>query len=473
MKATNQFTRQFTQFRERLYQNLSCRADSGSRLLDALCSTPNARSVVELSLSPHFPYAHTTLYTAIREIDWAAVEPLDLIGEILRQRNTSRRWLLGVDGTPQRRQYAYTLKDRGYVYYPNSVAGNKPVTIGHEYSSVALLPRLSEGASAASWVVPLSVKRVATNDDKEMVGATQIRTLLKHPQAPWANTKALVIVVGDSRYSKPAFLHEVHQGNPNLVSIVRLRSQRTLYRYVESPENLPRHRPRHRGEVFKLPEAETHGEPDESVTFQQKGSRGQSLQVHVDAWNDLMMPGKNKPERIPMERYPFRLVRVTAQDEQGKQVFARPLWLIVVGERRGELTLQEIVEAYFARSNLEHFFRFGKQKLLLDAFQTPETEREEKWWHIAHLAYLMLWVAHPLAQHLPRPWEKYLPKSKQKVITPAIVQRDFSRLISQLGSPARLPKPRGKSPGRKKGQRLARRPRHSVVYKGQKQASAT
>lgn len=466
-------TNRLTQFRERLYQNLSCRADSGSRLLDALCSTPNARSVVELSLSPHFPYAYPTLYTAIREIDWAALEPLALIGDVLRQENPSRRWLLGVDGTPQRRQYAYTLEDRGYVYSPNAVAGNKPVTIGHEYSTVALLPQWLEGAAAASWVVPLSVSRVATTDDKELVGAGQICRLLKHPQAPWADTQDLVIMVGDSRYSKPAFLHQIHQGHPNLVSIVRLRSQRTLYRYVESPEQLPRHRPKHRGEAFKLGVPETHGPPDESVTFQQQGSHGQSLLVHVDAWNDLIMPGKNKPERIPMERHPFRLIRVTVQNEAGEALFARPLWLIVVGERRGELTLQQIVAAYFARSRLEHFFRFGKQKLLLDAFQTPETEREEKWWHIVHLAYLMLWVARPLAQHLPRPWEKYLPQSKHKVITPAIVQRDFSRLISQLGSPARSPKPRGKSPGRKQGQRLAPRPRHSVVYKGQKQAPAT
>ena len=462
---------QFTQFQEGLYRALPKRADSGMELLNALCSTPNARSVVELSLSPQFRRSHAALYRAIHEIDWAEINPLPLIRDALRAERGREYWLLGVDGTPQRRQWAYTLKDRGYVYFPNPVAGNKPVTIGHEYSTVALLPPEGE-KQTPSWVVPLSVRRVATSADKELVGAAQINALLEDEQAPWAGTGELVVAAGDSRYSRPEYLHAVHQGHPDLVSIVRLRSTRTLYRYLETPGETPRHRPKHRGEVFKLTDPKTHGAPDETVTFQIRGRRGQTLQVQVEAWSDLIMPGKNKPERIPMERYPFRLVRITVLDEEGQPVFSRPIWVIVVGERRHELTLQEIAASYFARSRLEHFFRFGKQKLLLDAFQTPETAREEIWWHIVHLAYLTLWMARPLAQHLPRPWEKHLPQNKNKVITPAIVQRDFARLISQLGTPARPPKPRGKSPGRRSGTTLPRRKRHPVVYKGQDQAPA-
>ena len=178
------------------------------------------------------------------------------------------------------------------------------------------------------------------------------------------------------------------------------------------------------------------------------------------------MSGKNKPKRIPMENYPFRLVRITCFDQDGNEVYSKPWWLIVVGQRRQELSLEDVYRSYTSRSRLEHFFRFGKQKLLLNAYQTPETEREENWWRVVHLAYLMLWMALPLTQHLPRPWERNLPEHKRKIITPAIVQRDFSRLISQFGSPAKDPKPRGKSPGRKKGFHLPPRGRHPVVYKG-------
>ncbi len=185
------------------------------------------------------------------------------------------------------------------------------------------------------------------------------------------------------------------------------------------------------------------------------------------------MPGKNLPERIPMENYPFRLVKITVFDQDENKVYDKSQWLIVVGERRKELSLKEIYESYSSRGGIEHFFRFAKQRLLMNSFQTPKTPREENWWQITHLAYLMLWMALPLVQHHPRPWERNLPKHKKEVITPSLVQRDFSRLISQFETPAKLPKPRGKSPGRTKGTKITRLERHPVVYKGQKRAPPT
>ena len=71
-----------------------------------------------------------------------------------------------------------------------------------------------------------------------------------------------------------------------------------------------------------------------------------------------------------------------------------------MGEQRRQLTLKEIYEAYNQRYDLEHFFRFGKQKLLLDAYQTPETRHEENWWELAHIAYLLLVGGATLCQQL-------------------------------------------------------------------------
>jgi hypothetical protein len=180
------------------------------------------------------------------------------------------------------------------------------------------------------------------------------------------------------------------------------------------------------------------------------------------------MRGKRKPEVIPMHRYPFTLVRVGLYDAQGQLAFQRPLWLLVVGECRGELSLPDIQQAYAHRYDLEHFFRFGKQKLLLTAYQTPEVQHEETWWQLGCLAYLQLWVARPCAQTLPRPWERNLPAVKAGRLTPAMVQRDFGRIIRQLGTPASAPKRRGYSPGRRPGLRLPPRPRYKVVLKRQK-----
>ena len=104
----------------------------------------------------------------------------------------------------------------------------------------------------------------------------------------------------------------------------------------------------------------------------------------------------------------------------------------------------------------------------MTAFQSPEVEREENWWQIVQLAYTQLWLAAPLAKQLPRPWEKYLPRPEGQIPSPSMVQRDFGRIIRQLGTPANPPKVRNKGTGRRKGQTVPPRERHPVVKKGTK-----
>ena len=98
-------------------------------------------------------------------------------------------------------------------------------------------------------------------------------------------------------------------------------------------------------------------------------------------------------------------------------------------------------QAYCQRYDLEHFFRFGKTKLLLDRYQTPCVEHEEHWWQVVCLAYIQLWLAAPLAVWFPRPWERYaVTEAARAVPGPGQVQRQFERIIRQLGTPAQLPK---------------------------------
>lgn len=184
------------------------------------------------------------------------------------------------------------------------------------------------------------------------------------------------------------------------------------------------------------------------------------------------MRGQRKPEVLPMQRYPFTRVRIVFYDQAGQAAFGRPLWLIVVGQRRHDLNAFEIDHAYTRRYDLEHFPRFGKQHLSLTAFQTPATEREEAWWQLVHLAYAQLWLARDLVVALPRPWERNLPAIQARQISPTLVQRDFGRIIRQIGTPAQPPNPRGISAGRRKGTRLPPRPRQKGVVKGQHQAQA-
>jgi len=130
-------------------------------------------------------------------------------------------------------------------------------------------------------------------------------------------------------------------------------------------------------------------------------------------------------------------------------------------------------QAYTQRFDLEHFFRFGKQKMLLPGFQTAEVEREEVWWQLVHLAYAQLWMARMVAQCLPCPWERNLPAVKEKQISPSLVQRDFGRIIRQIGTPAKPPKPRGKAPGRRRGVSFPPRSCKKVVVKGKRKPKPT
>lgn len=462
-------TDEFQRFRQQLYHNFNKRADTAIELVDALCSYPAANSPVELSLAPVFRRSYTALYKAMAEVEWENVPLAQLVAGSVPHPEQRSFWLLGVDVTSQPRLFANTLADRGYVYQPNPVAGNKPVTIGHQYSTVALLPEKEAGVTG-SWVVPLVTGRVHTDQDKELVGADQIKALLENETLPWHGE--FIVEVGDTSYSKPAYLH-ANRHQANLVTIARVRSNRTFYhQFVYADGKRPAYHPRWYGEAFKLPDPTTWGDPDLETTFTETSRRGKTYTNVIQGWHNMLMRGKNKPQRIPMQRYPFTLVRITRYDEDGNPAFVRPLWLIVVGERRGELSLLDIYAAYSRRTDLEHFFRFGKHKLLFTASQTPETVREQRWWHVGHIAYAMLWMARHLALHLPRPWERYLPTTQNRELSPTLVQRDFERLIRQLGTPAQPPKPRGKSPGRPQGMTLPPRPRRKVVVKGKKQAQA-
>lgn len=466
---TTSHTNELKQFRQQLYQNFDNRADTLMELVDAICSNPHARSVVEYSLTPCFRRSYSTIFKAINEITWDDLMLARLVAPYLSQPQQRAYWLLGSDVTPQSRQFAYTLADRGVVHQPNPIKGNKPITIGHQYASTGLLPE-AEAAVSPSWIVPLMTRRVTTNEDKELVGSEQINALLTDPKLPFGDS--FCVDVADSSYSKPACLYSKRQ-QPRLVSITRLRGNRVLYqRFVPEAEAVSSGagRPQQYGERFALREPDTWHEPDETVTFSERSRRSKVYRVEIKAWHNMLMPGKNKPQRIPMYRYPFTLVQVIRYDDKGNLVCKQPLWLLAIGEDRHELNAREIYGVYGQRYDLEHFFRFGKQKMLLASFQTPEDVREEKWWQLVHLAYVQLWLARHVARCLPRTWERNLPAMKHRLMSPTLVQRDFGRIIRQIGTPAQPPKPRFISPGRPKGMKLPPRPRLKVVIKSQKEA---
>ncbi len=128
-----------------------------------------------------------------------------------------------------------------------------------------------------------------------------------------------------------------------------------------------------------------------------------------------------------MYKCPFTLVRVSVTDDTGSPVW-KPMWLIVMGEQRERISLVDVYFCYRQRFDIEHMFRFSKQRLLMTNFQTPEVEHEENWIRLVMLAYVQLWAAKQLSNYLPRPWERYSQQNHDKIVSPSTVQRDFQRI---------------------------------------------
>ena len=462
------------EFRQNLYNFFPYRADALMELIDALASNTNAHSVAELSLSSLFRREYSSVYDAIENF-FVPSEPenatreqraheqglLRLIAPFLPAPEQRKYWLFGTDVTYLPRQFADVLADRTYVHCPNTIAGNTPVTIGHDYSILSYLP---EKASTGSppWVVPLIVRRVESTEKANQVGAEQITAVVTDETLPFKD--ALCVLVEDSAYSGRKHLATVAI-LPNTVSTIRFPSNRVVYRkfeLLEGEENTVGH-PIWYGERFDLKDPDTWPEPYETAVTTLITKKGKTYTVQLEGWHNMVRTGKKD---IPLHKYPFTLVRARVLDADGDPVFKRDMWLITIGERRQELSLVDIWEAYGQRYDVEHFYRYGKQRLLMAAFQTPKVEREENWWHIVQLAYIQLWLARSLAEALPNPWERYLPQPEPGCAAPATVQRDFERIIQQIGTPAQPPKRRGNSPGRSKGDKPPPRERHPVIKKG-------
>jgi hypothetical protein len=279
-------------------------------------------------------------------------------------------------------------------------------------------------------------------------------------QLPWH--EQLSVQALDTKYSHSEYLVKA-AAYKNLVTIVRLSGNRTLYLPAKPVEGKAcAGHPTWYGEPFKLGDPTTWIPPEHTVEVPYTSRRGRNYTIKIEVWDNILMSGTRT---IPMHQYPFRLVHITWFDEQGQPTFKRPMWLLVIGERRHELSPIQIQQAYGRRFDLEHFNRFGKQRLLMTSFQTTNVRREENWWQIVQLAYIQLWLARYLVEVFPRPWERYLPRPQAAAASPTITQRAFRRIIRQFGIPAVFPKPRGYSPGRPKGFRLRRRPRLPVLKK--------
>jgi hypothetical protein len=457
----------FQSFRNRLFQLFQSRADATMDLIDATAAGGSSASVVRLSLSSLFRRSYSSITDVLSNFfssrhgkDKNAEEQALVITQLLAEeapQSTGTFSLFAVDCTACPRVYAEKVADRTTVHAPNHVPGQKPITVGHEYSVLVHIPD-APADRALHWVLPLSVRRVSSKESGSQVGLAQFKQIASQTRF----RDAFCVNVADAAYSNGEWLVGIDD-LPNAVHIARLRGNRTLFRVPQEAGECRRGRPVLYGEEVPL---SSPPQPDESPEmFESTTRKGKRLRVFVARWNDLLAKGTKQHKT---HLHPFDLVRIIVTDEKGRPLYKRPLWLMIAGWRRREISNKQAFHAYCCRYDIEHFFRFGKQKLCLASSQTCETTHEESWLWISVLAYTMLYQASSLAKPSRYPWEKRTVVVVQFKQTPTMVQRDFERIIQEIGTPACIPKPRGKSPGRRNGDNGKRREDRPLIRKSKK-----
>lgn len=388
-------------------------------------------------------------------------------------------WLLNTDVSSLFRPHSPTLPQRRYVYQANTkVKGNRPVEIGYELSTIGLSCRQPQyGMSEPAWNPPLSMRLVPYGVNKNSFTAEQVNDLLDNKDLPFH--KNLTVNALDSGYCSPEYIAQTY-GQSKLVNIIRMPSNRNVWKQL-TVEQVVERRIGNKdnrgansvyGDLYKLKEVnEWNISADIETSFGIKLANGKRCIVEVRIWEDMMIRSKRGHS---MKDKPFRLVRIRLLDAKtGIALFKKAMWLCVFGKERMALSAEEIYWSYRNRYDIEHFFRFGKQKLLLNKYQTPDEDHFQNWMEIVNLAYWLLFVGRKESKHGCRKWQQYDKHYKNRIaydmdVTPSQVQLHLAEIILGFEQTPFLPKLQINGKGRQLGQNQTKRERFPVWVKKKK-----
>ena len=86
--------------------------------------------------------------------------------------------LFSIDETPTEQRYASCLTDRQTVHHSTPVPRQVPISVGHNYSILAVMPKTQE-SEWPRWVLPCSVERVITMSSALEVAHSQVAQLIR------------------------------------------------------------------------------------------------------------------------------------------------------------------------------------------------------------------------------------------------------------------------------------------------------
>jgi hypothetical protein len=435
-------------FRAGIYQHFGSRRDALFEVLDAAIVAGLVPSLAHLSLTAVHRRGWGSLYDALAvgSMDVSALR--DLVG----------RWPLD-DGQPiyaldtsvWPRDDAETSPARGFYFSPTRQSAGQPIVAGWSYAWLAQVSFTPD-----SWTAPLDVRRVAPTDDTHAVAAAQIRDLLRRRPA----ASVVPLCVFDAGYDPVTLARELGDLDGQRVAVlVRLRSGRCFY---AEPAQQPRTgRPRRHGRKLICDDPTTWWMPTE----EHHEEHAQYGKVRVRAWADVHAATQNHPGRgsrrpRPLVRGTLVLVEVERLPRQTR--IPKQLWLWWRGPGTPDLAV--LWRAYVHRFDLEHTYRFCKQTLNWTTPRVRHPEQADRWTWLVLLAYTQLRLARRAIEERHLPWERPQ-RPDRRALTPARVRQAFSELLAVLDTPANVPKPCGRSPGRPWGSRSGPAPRSPAIKK--------
>ena len=354
---------------------------------------------------------------------------------------------------------AESSPERGYYYHPSRHSAGQPIVAGWAYQFIAQIGFVRE-----SWTAPMDVERVAPTQDANTVAVEQVKGLLARlPKAETAATAAAAVplFVFDAGYDPVKLQQGLEESRAQI--LVRLRAGRCFYADPPPPAPTGR-RPRH-GPKMKCSDPSTWPEPSVEWTCQDGGGYGT---VRVRAWADLHPKVQNHAGRggrgpRPIVVGTLVLVEVERLPRGERRREPRVLWLWWHGPDEITPDLLDLLwRAYARRFDIEHTFRFLKQEFGWSTPQVRHPEQADRWSWLVLIAYTQLRLARPYVADRRLPRERRYEPGR---LTPVRVRRGVLGLLAELGTPAKPPKPCGRSPGRPKGRLSGRAQRYPALKK--------
>ena len=432
-------------FRTDLHGSFPRRADALFELVDALLTAGPVASLPHLSLQAAHRRGWGSLYDALADgsLDVAALQRL-----LRRYAASDGPAVYAIDQSVWPRCDAEASPDRGFYYHPSRHSAGQPIVAGWAYQWLAQLTFARD-----SWTTPLDVQRVHPTANANAVAVAQIRVL--GSRLPVGSAPLFVFDAGYDSAQLTQGLREVP-----VAVLVRLRADRCFY--ADPPPATPSPkggRPRMHGSKFACKDPATWPAP----TAEHVADDEQYGTVRVRAWAGLHPKQQNHPGRGTRKtreivRGTLILVEVSRLPRPTRT--PQVLWLWWAGAGMPDLDL--LWRAYVRRFDLEHTLRFCKQSLGWTTPRVRHPEQADRWTWLGVAAYTQLRLARPWLVDHRLPWERPLAPGK---LTPSRVRRALSTLLPMVGTPARAPKPCGRSPGRPMGSRSGRATRFPALKK--------